>query len=63
MCMKGDQCGFLHQYDVDKMPICRNLLKYGECKELDCPYKHNTGEQAGSCGLCVGLQRHIACVA
>jgi hypothetical protein len=43
MCMKGDQCGFLHQYDVEKMPICRNLLKFGECKELDCPYKHNTG--------------------
>ena len=45
--MKGDQCGFLHQYDVDKMPICRNLLKYGECKELDCPYKHNTGKRVG----------------
>jgi hypothetical protein len=43
MCMKGDACGFLHQYDVDKMPICRNLLKFGQCKELDCPYKHNTG--------------------
>lgn len=41
--MKGDQCGFLHQFDVDKMPICRNMLKFGECKELDCPFKHTTG--------------------
>lgn len=49
--MKGDQCGFLHQYDVEKMPICRNLLKHGECKELDCPYKHNTGARAQGMGM------------
>lgn len=62
MCMKGDQCGFLHQYDVEKMPICRNLLKFGECKELDCPYKHNTGgvcwgERAGAERRASGLNR------
>lgn len=61
MCMKGDQCGFLHQFDVDKMPICRNLLKYGECKELDCPYKHNTGGAAcaAPCRTCCAL-RHAS---
>ena len=26
------------------MPVCRNLLKFGVCKEPDCPYKHTTDE-------------------
>lgn len=26
------------------MPVCRNLLKFGVCKEPDCPYKHTTEE-------------------
>lgn len=42
--MKGDTCGFLHQFDPNKMPVCRNLLKFGVCKEPDCPYKHTTEE-------------------
>ena len=44
LCMKGDTCGFLHEFDPNKMPVCRNLLKYGTCKEPDCPYKHSTEE-------------------
>lgn len=44
LCMKGDTCGFLHQFDPERMPVCRNLLKYGQCKEPDCPYKHTTDE-------------------
>lgn len=44
LCMKGDTCGFLHEFDPNKMPVCRNLLKYGVCKEPDCPYKHSTEE-------------------
>ena len=44
LCMKGDTCGFLHEFDPSKMPVCRNLLKYGTCKEPDCPYKHSTEE-------------------
>mmetsp|Transcript_22202 Transcript_22202/g.75399 ORF Transcript_22202/g.75399 Transcript_22202/m.75399 type:complete len:172 (-) Transcript_22202:847-1362(-) len=40
LCMKGNSCSFLHQYDPDKMPICRFFAKYGECKEIDCPYSH-----------------------
>eukprot|EP00955_Chlamydomonas_euryale_P104882 365599-Chlamydomonas_euryale.AAC.1 len=27
LCMKGDSCGFLHQYDQEKMPVCRNLVR------------------------------------
>ncbi len=42
--MKGDACGFLHQYDVERMPVCRNLLRHGECKDIDCPFKHDMGE-------------------
>ncbi|KAL4422501.1 hypothetical protein ABPG75_008698 [Micractinium tetrahymenae] len=41
LCMKGDTCGFLHQFDPDRMPVCRSLLKFGVCKEPDCPYKHS----------------------
>ena len=41
LCMKGDDCGFLHQYDPARMPVCRTLLKFGECKEPDCPFKHS----------------------
>lgn len=44
LCMKGDTCGFLHQFASERMPVCRNLLKYGECKEQDCPYKHTLDE-------------------
>lgn len=41
LCMKGDTCGFLHQFDPERMPVCRSLLKFGVCKEPDCPYKHS----------------------
>ncbi|KAJ7969090.1 30-kDa cleavage and polyadenylation specificity factor 30 [Quillaja saponaria] len=40
LCMKGDACGFLHQYDKDRMPVCRFFRLYGECREQDCVYKH-----------------------
>ena len=41
LCMKGDTCGFLHEFNAERMPVCRSLLKYGVCKEPDCPYKHS----------------------
>lgn len=41
LCMKGNACGFLHQFDKSRMPTCRFYAKYGECKEPDCPYKHS----------------------
>ncbi|KAK9803383.1 hypothetical protein WJX72_003211 [[Myrmecia] bisecta] len=40
LCMKGDTCGFLHKFDAARMPVCRTLLRFGVCKEPDCPYKH-----------------------
>ena len=44
LCMKGDKCGFLHQFDKERMPTCRYFAKYGECKEPDCPYKHSNDD-------------------
>jgi cleavage and polyadenylation specificity factor subunit 4 len=44
LCMKGEDCGFLHQLDPQRMPVCRTLLKFGECKDPECPFKHNLEE-------------------
>ena len=41
LCMKGNSCGFLHQFEASRMPVCRFFAKYGECKEPDCPFKHS----------------------
>ncbi|KAK4742766.1 hypothetical protein SAY87_000767 [Trapa incisa] len=50
LCMKGDNCGFLHQYDKARMPICRFFRMYGECREQDCVYKHTT-EDMKECNM------------
>jgi hypothetical protein len=50
LCMKGDTCGFLHEFDPEKMPVCKNLLKFGQCKEPDCPFKHTT-ESIKECNM------------
>ncbi|CAH9105887.1 unnamed protein product [Cuscuta europaea] len=50
LCMKGDACGFLHQYDKSRMPICRFFRHYGECREQDCVYKH-TNEDIKECNM------------
>ncbi|XP_020682616.1 30-kDa cleavage and polyadenylation specificity factor 30 [Dendrobium catenatum] len=44
LCMKGASCGFLHQYDKEKMPVCRFFRNFGECREKDCLYKHTIEE-------------------
>ncbi|KAL6544944.1 30-kDa cleavage and polyadenylation specificity factor 30 [Orobanche minor] len=50
LCMKGDACGFLHQYDKARMPICRFFRLHGECREQDCVYKH-TNEDIKECNM------------
>eukprot|EP00850_Spirogloea_muscicola_P005407 SM000024S07869 [mRNA] locus=s24:956493:960574:- [translate_table: standard] len=50
LCMKGDACGFLHQLDKARMPICRFYAKWGECHEADCPYKH-TFDDVKECNM------------
>ena len=48
--MKGDSCGFLHQFDSERMPTCRAMVKHGVCREPDCPYKHTT-EDIKECNM------------
>lgn len=50
LCMKGEACGFLHQYDKSRMPICRFFRLYGECRQQDCVYKHTT-EDIKECNM------------
>ncbi|GER48911.1 cleavage and polyadenylation specificity factor30 [Striga asiatica] len=50
LCMKGEACGFLHQYDKSRMPVCRFFRLYGECREQDCVYKH-TNEDIKECHM------------
>lgn len=50
LCMKGDACGFLHQFDKARMPVCRFFRLYGECREQDCVYKH-TNEDIKECNM------------
>ena len=55
--MKGDACGFLHQFDPERMPTCRAMLRHGTCRDADCPYKHTLDDvkecNAYRLGLCV----------
>ncbi|GMH87813.1 hypothetical protein TrST_g8525 [Triparma strigata] len=55
LCMKGERCEFLHQFNLDKMPLCR----HGErCKNAQCPFKHIKDSAVLSCvfyqqGFCI----------
>ncbi|KAI3795172.1 hypothetical protein L1987_37821 [Smallanthus sonchifolius] len=55
LCMKGEACGFLHQYDKSRMPICRFFQLYGECRQ--------SHEQKSSghveCGRRRGIQKNF----
>lgn len=50
MCMKGDNCGFLHEMIPERMPECQTFLKKGFCPEPDCPFKH-TRENIKECNM------------
>ena len=32
-CQKGDQCGYLHRFDPEKMPVCTFFIKFGQCDQ------------------------------
>lgn len=40
LCKKGDECEFLHQFDMTKMPECFFFAKFGMCSNKDCPFLH-----------------------
>ncbi|OAF66958.1 mRNA 3'-end-processing protein YTH1 [Intoshia linei] len=40
LCKKGDNCEFLHEYDMSKMPDCYFFTKFGMCSNKECPFLH-----------------------
>lgn len=48
LCMKGDICEFLHQYDMSKMPECRWGM---ECQVPECPFRHVPDEERVECAF------------
>lgn len=40
LCKKGDQCEFLHEYDLSRMPECFFFSKYQACSNKECPFRH-----------------------
>ncbi|KOS14140.1 cleavage and polyadenylation specificity factor [Malassezia pachydermatis] len=41
LCKKGDQCDYLHEYDLRRMPECRFYATFGFCNSADeCLYIH-----------------------
>lgn len=52
MCWKGELCEFLHQYDTNRMPICRQYQKTGHCSEHDggnCVFLHEKLDDGPPC--------------
>lgn len=49
LCMKGDKCDFLHQYDPERMPECVFWLKYGKCNDPECIFKHVAPSERPEC--------------
>jgi len=48
LCMKGESCEFLHQYDMSKMPECRWGM---ECQVPECPFRHVPDEDRMECAF------------
>ncbi|KAG8505162.1 putative cleavage and polyadenylation specificity factor subunit 4-like protein, partial [Galemys pyrenaicus] len=40
LCKKGDQCKFLHQYDVSRVPTCYFYSEFGGCNNKECSFLH-----------------------
>ncbi len=36
----GDDCEFLHEYDMAKMPECYFFSKFGQCMNKECAFLH-----------------------
>ena len=59
MCLfsQGDDCEYLHEYDMTKMPECYFFSKYGECSNKDCQYLHIDPNSKVGSALCLVLSR------
>ncbi|KAI0990699.1 hypothetical protein GJ496_009230 [Pomphorhynchus laevis] len=40
LCKKGDECEFLHEYDISRMPECYFFSKFGQCMNKECIFLH-----------------------
>jgi cleavage and polyadenylation specificity factor subunit 4 len=41
LCKKGEQCEFLHEYNLRRMPECHTFARHGTCPNGDdCMYQH-----------------------
>eukprot|EP00931_Biecheleriopsis_adriatica_P088440 TRINITY_DN62766_c0_g1_i1.p1 TRINITY_DN62766_c0_g1~~TRINITY_DN62766_c0_g1_i1.p1 ORF type:complete len:573 (-),score=96.16 TRINITY_DN62766_c0_g1_i1:56-1774(-) len=49
LCMKGDKCEYLHQYDPNRMPECFFFLKTGKCTDPECVFKHVAATERPEC--------------
>jgi len=49
LCMKGDKCDFLHQFDPSRMPECMLWLKFGKCTDPDCTFRHVANADRPEC--------------
>jgi len=50
LCKKGDDCEFLHKYDMERMPECYFFIKYGQCSNKECPFLHlNAADRIKDC--------------
>lgn len=49
LCKRGDQCKFLHQYDLTRMPECYFFSKFGNAPSWAQPFPRKGGS-GGGCG-------------
>lgn len=49
LCMKGEKCDFLHQYDPNRMPECLFFLKFGKCNDPECVFRHVAPNERPEC--------------
>ncbi|CAJ1345734.1 unnamed protein product [Effrenium voratum] len=49
LCMKGDKCDYLHQFDPNRMPECMTFLKFGKCLDPVCMFKHVAASERQEC--------------
>jgi len=61
LCMKGEKCDFLHQYDPNRMPECVFWLKFGKCNDPECVFRHVAPSERPECQRYrLGFCRHGA---
>ncbi|ELP93099.1 mRNA 3'-end-processing protein YTH1, putative [Entamoeba invadens IP1] len=48
-CKLGNNCGYLHEYDLDKTPMCNHFEKYGKCDKPECPFRHEAPSNSPKC--------------